>query len=187
MIDRYVIYMTKANFMQSIRLQVLFFLSILSSCTFFDSESLNPGFLILENPSLNTSSAEGDGVHQIKSIWVIVDGNVLGVFPLPAKVPVIPTGQKREILLRGGINLNADLSTSIEYPFYNSINIELDVKEGESYPVPLKFTYKADSKFDIVEGFEDSNHVFTKDLDNIQDTRIILSSEDKKSGQKSAS
>lgn len=177
--------MTKANFMQSMKLQVLCICCMISSCTFLDNDSFNPGFLILENPTLKTTSLQGDEVHQIKNIWVIADGITLGIFPLPAKVPIIPTGKKVSISLRAGVNQNADLSTSIEYPFFNALDQEILIEAGKSYTLPLQFTYKQDAKFDITEGFELANHVLGRDLDDIQDTRITLTDEDKRSGIKS--
>lgn len=179
--------MTKANFMQSMKLQVICILCILSSCTFTDNETFDPGFLILEKPTLKTTSLQGDEVHQIKHVWVIVDGINLGIFPLPSKVPIISTGKKVTINLRAGVNQNADLSTSIEYPFFNSLDQEILIEAGKSYELPLQFTYKQDAKFDFTEGFELAGHVLVRDLDEIQDTRITVTDEDKRSGNKSGS
>ncbi|MBK8112839.1 MAG: hypothetical protein IPK46_22340 [Saprospiraceae bacterium] len=78
---------------------------------------VTPAYLLLSDPAITVRSDEGAPVSSIQDAWVIVDGQLLGVFPLPAKVPVIPTGKEMSIQINAGIKENADRNISAEYPF----------------------------------------------------------------------
>ncbi len=157
----------------------------ISACSLFDSESFEPAFLILENPKLSTKSSEGDPVQNITDAWVFLDGQLLGVFPLPAKVPIIPTGQKILIQVSAGIKFDGVENSSGEYPFFVPIITELDIESGKNYTIPLNFTYRPDAIFDLIEGFENDNHIFEYDIDGNANSRINFSNQEKVSGAKS--
>lgn len=168
--------------------KIIAFIAILlcfNSCSLFDNDSFNPAYLILENPALSTRSNEGDPVHDIKDVWVFIDGKLLGIFPLPAKVPVITTGKEMNILISAGVKENGDINSSFEYPFMTRIEKNVVLNEGKEEKIPLNFSYKTDIKFDIVEGFETSFQQFTQDIDGNTETRFSFTTEDKVSGQKS--
>lgn len=134
----------------------------LSSCSLFDNEDPIPGFLVLENPELITSPGEGANTHDIKDAWVFVDGAFLGIYPLPARVPIILDGSVKEVSIFAGIRNNGNQSSAARYPFFESIDLTVDLQAQEELVVPLTFRYKDNIVFDFVEGFE-SNHVFVED------------------------
>lgn len=156
-----------------------------NSCSFLDNDSYNPAYLVFDEAIITTKTGEGDPIANIKSVWVYADGQLLGIFPIPGKVPIIPTGSEMEILISAGVNENADLSSGIEYPFFNRIILNRNFSQGQELNVDLNFTYKSDLKFDIVEGFESSFQVFTKDIDGNSETRISNTTIDKVSGARS--
>lgn len=157
----------------------------LSSCSFFDNESPEAAYLIIENPSLITTPKEGDPVHQIRDAWVIADGQLVGIFPLPSKVPIIPTGNEMTILISAGIKENADINISAEYPFFVRYEFKETLKPNTEYKINPTYTYDSDTKFDFIENFEGNSQLLNNDLDGDFETQILLSNEDKKSGQKS--
>src|ERR1043165_596911 len=67
---------------------------------------------INDNPGLTGSSS-----HDIKSVWAFIDGQTVGVFDLPATIPVL-LDKTGELKLAPGID-NQGLTTYQElYPFY---------------------------------------------------------------------
>jgi hypothetical protein len=164
------------------KLYFLLLLSFLSACTFTENDSIEPAYLILQNPSLTTKSSEGDNSHNIKYAWVIIDGQLLGVFPLPAKVPIIPTSAEMDIQINAGVNQDGDPNNSVEYPFFNPIKKTMKIESNEEYDISLKFTYKSDLVFDFIEGFENNTHILDNDIDENTNTRINLTGKDKVSG-----
>lgn len=167
---------------------VLFVFSITiltNACSFLDNDSYDPAYLVFDEAMLTTKSNEGDAVHDIRSVWVFADGNFIGVFPIPGKVPVIPTGKDVEILISAGVRENAEINSAIEYPFMNRVAKTLKLEEGKEYPVELNFSYRPEAKFDLVEGFESSFQFFTEDLDGNTETRFSSTTTDKVSGLKS--
>ena len=167
---------------------VLFVFSItllLDACSFLDNESYTPAYLVFDEAILTTKINEGDAVHDIRSVWVFADGNFIGVFPIPGKVPIIPTGKDVEILVSAGVRENAEINSGIEYPFMNRVAKTLKLEEGKEYPMELNFSYRDECKFDLVEGFETSFQYFTDDIDGNTETRFTSTTVDKVSGLKS--
>lgn len=159
---------------------VLFF----SACTFSDNDSYTPAYLLLSDPAITVRPDEGAPVSGIQDAWVIIDGQLLGVFPLPAKVPVIPTGKEMAIQITAGVKENADRNISVEYPFYQPLKTSLTPVAGESYTIDLDYQFKDETYFDFTEGFENSLHLLTYDLDGNTESKLTLTSEDKAFGNK---
>jgi hypothetical protein len=156
---------------------ILAFISIsfLTNCSLTDNESFNPAYLIIDKVDLITTISEGDNVKEIDEVFVFANGNSLGVYPLPARIPVITTGEEMTILIGGAIHPNGLASSSVEYPFFQRVEVKEDFEPGVEYPLDITFRYVTTAVFDINEGFENGN-VFTKDIDNNGNTFLERSS-----------
>jgi hypothetical protein len=166
------------------RIHVIFFILLLfSSCGLNDTETPVPTYLILKDPKVDVLTLPGGTTHKITDIWVYADGQLQGIFPLPAKVPVISTGEKSEIILLAGIRKNGIFDSPAFYPFYKSIRQEVILEPLKEISIPLVFTYAQDAKFDIIADFEQVNPM-TFDLDNDPATNLEITSDVAASGQK---
>lgn len=152
-----------------------------SSCSFFDNESIQPAFLDLKNPTLTTNIDQGAPSHGIQDAWVFVDGEIIGVFPLPARVPIIPSGFEQEIRIVAGVKENGSLSGSKEYPFYEPITRIVDISPGEEISIPLDFRYIDEAVFDFVDGFEGTT-IFDFDVDANNNTELQISNDEARFG-----
>jgi hypothetical protein len=170
--------------MPVLRYGVLLLLFI-SSCTFSDNDSFEPAYLILSDPQITVRTDEGAPVNGIQDAWVFADGQLIGVFPLPAKVPLITTGKAMQIQINAGVKENADRNISAEYPFFTPLVTTLTPEPGKAYTIPLDYQYKDETYFDFTEGFETSLHLLTNDLDGNTETRLSISNEDAVFGNKS--
>lgn len=112
----------------------------LSSCDEFKNGQEIPsyiyveGFNLEENPDFTFSQSNDLLTQDIRDVWVYVDNNILGAFPLPCSIPILEEG-KHKIDLRPGIIYNGMNNMREEYSFYTSYIDTLDLKPGEEIRV----------------------------------------------------
>jgi len=150
----------------------LILLFALCSCSFFDTLERKPMFLIANEVSLTTESEEGANTHKIRDLSVYVDGFNIGVFNLPADIPVLDDDDNIRIDAVAGIRNNGNAALPIEYPFYSIESIDVNYEEEKLIPFNINFGYKDGVQFKFVEGFESSVHGFNGDLDNNPNTNV---------------
>lgn len=95
---------------------------IIISFIFFFScskEEKIPAYIKINSIELN----ENHTTEKITDAWVYIENELQGVYELPAKFPVLETGNK-EIRIRAGIKNNGIATSRIYYPFYASYIIE---------------------------------------------------------------
>ena len=154
-----------------------------SSCGLTDNDQPVPSYLDLRDPRVLKPAGNGYDTHKITEVWVFADGQILGIFPLPAKVPVEVTGADREITILAGIRNNGMIDSPVFYPFYKSIVSKVKPEEGKTIQIPLDFQYIPDAKISLNEGFETGN-LFSIDFDNKPETVVTVSTETAASGTK---
>ena len=142
-----------------------------SACVFTSEESSNFGFIELGVPSLEVTPFSGKPSQAINNIWVYVDDQALGVYPIPSKVPVEIKKDVANFKIRAGVKPNGNSSASIEYPFFDEILLSTPLEAYETKPILLAFKYKTETVFDINEDFEVGN-TFTTDVDGNDKTLL---------------
>lgn len=141
---------------------------IFSSC----KEDTTPSWLIIDEVDLTTNEAyQGSNSHGITDVWVYMDNEPLGVFDLPAKIPILDEGT-HEFKIYAGVKVNGISSTRAAYPFYERYEVSLDLVKGEKQTIVPQFTYKSNAKFAMNEDFEDVGVDFSKDDES--DTAIVV-------------
>lgn len=114
-----------------------------------------PSYIKIDDISVQTDLvSQGEGTDEVVDAWVFVDDQQIGVFELPAEVPVLMDGQ-RTIKVFGGIKRNGVLNDRAKYEFYSAYSIDTQLvqeKTIEIHPV-LRYTDGAD--FPWKEDFED--------------------------------
>ncbi len=135
----------------------------MSSCSLFDSEDPIPAYLILSDEvTVVTTVGQGEPTHNIKDAWVFDGTRFLGIFPLPAKVPVILNGEEKHFSIFAGVRNNGIQGSALKYPFYKPIEFSTTLQAQEEKPVEMIFDYASNAKFDFIEDFE-FNHIFSED------------------------
>ena len=126
--------------MKSLRLLTYLCIAMqLSSCSLFDNENPIPGFLVFDNPTLITNGEQGAPTHNIKDVWVFDGPDFLGIFPLPAKVPVIITGEEKQFSIFAGVRNNGGVGNALRYPFFKQIEASATLEAREEKTIPLNF------------------------------------------------
>lgn len=159
-------------------------LAVFTGCGISDNEAPIPFYLDLQSPSVKSPSDPINDTHKITEAWVFVDNQIIGLFPLPAKVPVVFSDNEVEITILAGIRNNGMNDTPVFYPFYKSIATKIKPVANELINIPLNFEYVNTAKLSINESFEDGN-IFSVDLDNKPETFLGVTSDDTALGSKS--
>ena len=73
----------------AIRIILILFIGFISSCRLIDQPEKIPSFIHIEDIVFSISnSLEGSQSEKITDAWVYVDGNLEGVYELPATLPL---------------------------------------------------------------------------------------------------
>lgn len=147
---------------------------LLPGCSWIDPPDPAPAWLRIAPFSLTTDiRSQGSASANITEAWVQINGVFLGAYPLPASVAVLDTGI-REIIVSPGIKENGIASTPDIYPFYQEIKIRGTLIPGKVLPVNARTTYQPNTRFPLIEGFENDGHAFQLLLKGNTSNRIQI-------------
>lgn len=123
---------------------------------------LVPAFVTVTAFELSTPG-QGEPTTDIPEVWVFADAEFIGVFGLPARIPV-PRAGSTQLRFEPGIRQNGVSAAPEPYDFYTPVNLTLDLAAGETTDVgTLPITYKPEVRFSIFETFEDgATRAFTE-------------------------
>ena len=130
-----------------------------TSCDIINPEEEIPAYLYIESIDLETLPEEGSDSHNVPDVWLTVDGDFLGVYTLPALIPLLEKGE-RTIFLQAGIKDNGIKGTPEIYPFYKPIEFALNLKANVIDTLRPVWTYREETIFSFIEGFENQEHIF---------------------------
>jgi len=139
-----------------------------------DDTNMLPAYLEADSFTLETTSVQGTNSHRINDIWVYLNDDIQGVYELPCKFPVLAEGKHR-VHIKAGILMNGISATRIFYPFFNTIEMNIDFNRGTTHTLNLNTTYSPDVVFKWMENFEDGGISLESTLKSEVD--IIKSSE----------
>ena len=131
------------------------------SCSLTDSSAPSPIFLDIPSVGIATDADQGAATHKFTDVWVTADGVNLGVYPLPASVPIVVDGKETvDVSLFPGIRNNGVKSSAFIYSLMQPESYTIDVEVGATTTLTPTFRYKDEAKFDFVESFEGTD-IFT--------------------------
>lgn len=142
-------------------------LLIFSNCSKEQFNAERPSYLHISSINLQTEVFQGTDSHKITDAWVNMDGQFLGVFELPATIPILAEGF-HDFTIYPGIKANGISATRIRNPFLgvcvlNSIEPNtpsLDTNRIHLYrdqvvSVNATTYYSAETEFLMIEDYED--------------------------------
>jgi hypothetical protein len=119
-------------------------------------ENTVPAYIYVPAFKTEANLGQGTSAQKITDVWVFVNGQINGVFPLPATVPIMELG-KQDITLFAGIRNNGTRSNPVIYPFMNEFKISKDLVSNKLDTIKPTLTYLNRTKFWIVDDFENGN------------------------------
>lgn len=126
-------------------------LLILSQC----KKAEMPSYLHIPSYQFNVRPGEGTDNQKITEVWVYNDENLLGIYDLPAVVPIIDEG-KANIQVFPGIKNNGLSNSRIKYVFCPSFDTSMTIVPGDSVSLIPKFSYYEQAVIEEL-GFESGN------------------------------
>jgi arginine repressor len=134
----------------------LTFVSILvaGSCNFINPVEKTPTFIHIDSFQFTANPEMGSASHKITNIRISLDNEVIGVFDLPANIPILM--DKPGVLgMTPGIDYSGLTDIQITYPFYTSDTITINPNPGKTQNITPTTGYYNDTTFNkLFEDFE---------------------------------
>lgn len=132
-----------------------------SSCSKDKQEAAIPAYIAINNFTLTTDYInEGSASENITDAWVYLNDNLVGVYQLPAKFPVIQTGNYN-LKIFAGIKENGIGSTRVRYLLYSNYEEQVLLEKGVTLTVNPAIGYQSIAQFPWIEDFEGASLSFT--------------------------
>ncbi|GJM32993.1 MAG: hypothetical protein DHS20C18_19940 [Saprospiraceae bacterium] len=150
-----------------------------AACDIINPAEEIPAFIYVPAFELQTDPAtEGSNSSNITDVWVTSEGDFLGVYSLPARIPLLKSGDT-QLSLRAGIKDNGINSTRDIYPFYKNYETTVDLQPNETDTIRPVITYRDDIKFSLIENFENgNNHQFQELRSGEEANKIVVTTQD---------
>ncbi|MEN0046018.1 MAG: hypothetical protein AAF806_03055 [Bacteroidota bacterium] len=149
-----------------------------STCDLINPEETIPSYISIESIDfVATTPTHGSSNHKIVEAWVSVDGVFIGVYDLPATIPVLASGAT-EIKVEAGIKDNGIGRLPEIYPFFEPYRVNVDLKPAEVTVLQPNTRYRENLSFALVEDFENGSNIFIDELDGNSLTSIDVTTED---------
>lgn len=129
------------------------FLLHLSSCSKKKLNSPNAMFFVVNDTQVQTTSTQGTNSHKITDIWLYVNDNFQGVYPIGKVMPIASDGNVN-ILMLPGIKNNGISATRLPYPFYNGYRFSLPLTQQQTFTITPTFNYLNGCLFPINDAFD---------------------------------
>jgi hypothetical protein len=153
--------------------------------TFFSCSKENyvaeiPAYISISDFTLTTTNAtQGSASENITDAWVYMNDDLVGVFELPVKFPVLKEGNFT-IKVYAGIKENGIGATRARYLAYAPYVKEINLVKDETIVIDPAITYEPSVNFAWLEDFENVNLSFL--YHSSSDTIITKSTLDVKEG-----
>jgi hypothetical protein len=126
------------------------------SCNFINPDEEVPAYIMINDFSVSTSPGQGTNRNAISELWVYSNADIVGVFDVPAQIPVIGKGN-RKLTIFAGIKNNGIGTTRIRYPFLATYDTILNLEPLEEVTLSPVFRYNEDAIIDNSRNFETGN------------------------------
>lgn len=139
---------------------------LLSGCDLINPEENIPSyvyvepFTLQENPDILAGSLD----HRISHVFAYMGSDFLGIYSLPALIPILKEGEQ-DLLLDPGIRENGVSSTVQIYPFYERFQKRVALEPGQIDTIQPATRYRTNIKIHFIEDFEAGAPIFSEDRD----------------------
>lgn len=161
-------------------------LLIVNSCSKQSFKAEIPSYVYISEMTLETEVSEGSGSNKITDAWVTMNGEFLGVFELPATVPVLAQGPQ-DFTIYPGVKANGISATRIRNPFLEVCDLysndltgglldsnQIHLYKDSMVSVSAKTHYSPNTEFLMIEDYE-GNELAMK-VSDYSDTNFVVGS-----------
>lgn len=127
----------------------------MSSCNLINPDEKQPAYIAVDTITVTTDVVyEGSNSSKISEAWIYVDDNLLGVYDLPCRVPVLADEGNHKITIGAGIQLNGISSTLAPYAFYQLKDTSLSLIPGQTSFLSPQVQYYDSLTFPLIANFD---------------------------------
>lgn len=144
------------------------------SCDLINPEEEIPSFVQIDSFSFSTLYAtQGLASADITDAHVYVDNKFIGIYELPARVPVMKTG-KVNLTLIPGVKENTLSISHRPVWIYKSFDTAIVLEAGKTIAVKPRSTYREQVRFAWMEDFEDRSNSLVYTTRSTRDSMGII-------------
>jgi len=126
---------------------LIVWITIVSLFSCEKQKAVVPGFLKIDDVLLQSTSAQGSSSDRITDINVFINDQPIGIFELPALIPIQETGAVN-LKIRSVIYKNGQSNEKVDYPFYTTFNLDTTfIPEAQMHLTPV-VGYQSTAIFD---------------------------------------
>ena len=151
-------------------------LLVFSNCSKEKAEI--PAYLSIEDIEFIPESNQGTASANIQYAFIYINDEFIGGYELPVdRIPILATGSTN-VLVRAGIKINGIAQNPDEYPPYTDYKETVNFEAEQTTTLTPIVEYKSNVRFAINEDFNSENHKFQIDMDDDEDTKIVIDGND---------
>jgi len=109
-------------------------------CDIINPKEKEPAYLYIPSFTFEASLNQGSSSEAITEVWVYANDKSLGVYDLPAKIPILDLGTPN-IRIFAGIKNNGISNSRIRYPFYAPFDTTLTISAFQTDTITPAFYY----------------------------------------------
>ncbi len=126
----------------------------LVGCGWYKPDEGVPSYLFIDSMVLVPSpETQGTLSANIRDVWVFIDGDLQGAFPLPARIPLLKEGPVN-LQVSAGVFLNGISATRAIYPFFNRWDSVFSLTKGQTDTLRPRITYRNTVRYLWLENFD---------------------------------
>ena len=158
-----------------LRRQVLWLIvciSVLSGCDVQPAAEV--AYLEVNELSVSTTSDQGTSSSKLNTLWVEQNGQQLGAFMPPCRIPLL-AGNDQEIRLIPGVSINGSYNQRNQYEMLNAKTFNWDLEAFSTRTLGNSgstFSYNSTYTLRVIEDFDGVGLNFTRAVQS--DTTIII-------------
>lgn len=115
-----------------------------------------PSFLVIDSCFVNAKPAQGNNIHEISALQVYANQEFLGLFELPAKIPVLKTGQVKFQFIPY-VRLNGSNNQWAPHRCFEASDSLLELTTLKESHINPTFVFKENVVIRFEEDFNDGN------------------------------
>jgi hypothetical protein len=129
--------------------------SVLVNCDLNSAPEI--AYLEVDTMLVNAKNGEGTSSSKLTTLWIEQDGEQIGAFTPPCRIPVYAR-ERTTVRSIPGINLNGTFSQRNQYEMLSPNSVEWDLAPGSTKsvaPIRTTFEYNPNYTLEILEDFDD--------------------------------
>ncbi len=133
--------------------------SLLQSCRVFNPDEIIPSYIYINDIIVKPTANQGTSSDNLSDAWVYVNGNLIGTYELPSKVPIHAEGNYN-LQVFAGIKKSGLTNLRIQHDFFNSFDTTINSIANNLDTITPKVTYESTANI-WIEDFEDPGIKFS--------------------------